>query len=107
MKTKNFSFAMLLALSFYAHSNPALAWEKDCEKAVTEFVKHHVKNAESAQVIYLYYHHSITQGTYNQTFISLLQIDEKLYSMVTHGDYDCDDLSLFNLQEIPTGLVYE
>ncbi|WP_413290456.1 hypothetical protein [Bdellovibrio sp. HCB337] len=71
-----------------------------CFQLVTEFARNVIPGAKNAEVVVPLSHVSITPGTYNQSFISVINVNDDYYTVTSSGEYSCDGLSLVGIQKI-------
>ena len=81
------------------------SYEKEgvtCYTLVTQLAAKTLPNSVTAESLVPLSHVSITPGTFNQTFISIVAVDENVYSIVSNGSYSCDSMTALNFQQIVT-----
>jgi hypothetical protein len=93
--TQAFAGADLLGDTSYQENRSA-----SCFEMVQSFAKRTLPDAARAAVVVPLSHVSITQGTDNQTFVSVVNVNEDYYTVVSEGSYSCDYLNLVNFQKI-------
>lgn len=76
--------------------------EKGCRAAVAVLAKKSITAVKADSYILPLSHVSITPGTYSQNFISLVQVDDSYYSIVSEGDFDCDYMQAVSVTKVHT-----
>lgn len=107
MISKLFVAILVSGLSFHAFAGSVLddqsyvqAEGKSCFDLVKAAALKAVPAAKKAAVVYPLSHISTTQGTYNQVFISVVNVDSDYYTMVSEGEYSCDNMTVVSVQKI-------
>lgn len=96
LSTTVFAGGDLLSDRSYVNEN------ENCWNLVKNFAQQSIPGGKEAVVVPLS-HISITQGTYNQTFISVINVNDDYYTLVSDGSFSCDELSLVSVQKISLG----
>ena len=81
------------------------SYEKEgvsCYTLVLQLAAKTLPHALTADSVVPLSHVSVTPGTYNQTFVSVVAVDENIYSIVSNGSYSCDSMTAVNFQKIVT-----
>jgi|GEM_PF-6148022 hypothetical protein len=68
-----------------------------CEAMVQSAVTKYTGNSHQVLV---HSHISTTQGTYNQVFISVVSVDGSYYTMVSEGEFSCDNMLVVGFKTI-------
>jgi hypothetical protein len=106
MKSSLFTFiaTLLAASTVFADLLQDMSYQErpgeSCSTMIHDLVRKSIPEAANATVVIPASHITTTQGTDLQVFVSIVDIENEYYTVVSSGSYSCDYLRLEAYQKL-------